>query len=109
MTAHKTTVLKSRQMRRLGFTNHVEEHWYLCKRVGDSTTFNLTINKQTGSYETVVLCEFDGQPERYGHMIPVYRNYIIAAIDVVVHELNRAGVHIKFDHTEYGVEEKHYA
>lgn len=97
-------VPNARQMRKLGFTSHREGYWNFCKRVGDNTTFNLTINKETGGYETLVMNELFGQPEYYGNMIPVYRAYTIAAIDVVLHELARGGVEVKFDHAEYGTE-----
>lgn len=93
----------ARHMRRLGFTDHREGYWYWSKRVGSDTSFNLTIDKTTGSYETVVLNEMFGQPEHYGGMIGPYRAQVIANVDVILHELKRDGVSVEFDHAEYGV------
>ena len=92
-----------RRMRRLGFTDHRGGFWYYSKRVGSDTTFNLTINKETGTYETYVLNESFGQPEYYGQMRDVYRAQMIANIDVILYELERDGVKVEFDHSEYGV------
>jgi len=93
----------ARQMRKLGFTDHREGFWYYCKRVGSDTTFNLTINKDTSEYETLVMNESFGQPEYYGRMRDVYRAQMIANIDVILHELDRDGISAHFDHSEYGV------
>lgn len=93
----------AKQMRRIGFTDRREGHWYYCERVGSDTTFNLSIDKETGAYETYVLNESFGQPEYYGRMRSVYRAQIIANIDVVLHELAHVGVKVNFDHAEYGV------
>lgn len=92
----------ARRMRKLGFTDHREGYWYWTKRVGTETSFNLTINKETGGYETYVLNELFGQPEYYGNMIAPYREQIIANVNVILHELRRDGIHIEFDHAEYG-------
>lgn len=103
----KTHVLPSKKMRRIGFTQHVEGEWYLCKQVlPHSTTFNLTVDKETGTYGTVVLCEYTGQPEMYGHMKTPYRELAKAQIDVILYELRQQGLEIKFDHAEYGYEEE---
>lgn len=93
----------ARRMRKIGFTDRREGFWYYCKEVGRNTTFNLTINKDTGKYETLVMNESFGQPEYYGHMRDVYRAQIIANVDAVLHELGRDGVVVQFDHREYGV------
>ena len=94
----------ARKMKKLGFTNHREGFWYLVKGVGEDTTFNLTINRETGGYETDVLNEFFMQPEYYGRMKPVYRDEIIARVNAILHKLAEQGLEIEFDHLEYGVE-----
>lgn len=99
----KTVVLPSKKMRRLGFTQRVEGTWYICKPVlPGSTTFNLNIDAETGAYETTVICEYTGQPEYYGNMISPYRELAKAQIDVVVYELNRAGLNVEHSHKPYG-------
>ena len=103
MSEQKAKLLAAKQMRHIGFTDRREGYWYLCKRVGSDTTFNLTINKETGTYETDVMNESFGQPEYYGQMRDVYRAQMIANIDVILYELERDGVKVEFDHAEYGV------
>ncbi|MBL5974817.1 MAG: hypothetical protein D3X82_13915 [Candidatus Leucobacter sulfamidivorax] len=98
-------VPSAREMRRFGFTDRREGHWYWSTRVGSDTTFNLTIEKETGEYETVVLNESFGQPEYYGRMVAVYGAQIVANVDVALHELRRFGLDIEFSHAEYGVQE----
>lgn len=93
----------ARGMRRIGFTDRREGFWYYSKKVGSDTSFDLTINKDTGEYETLVMNESFGQPEYYGNMRDVYRAQIIANVDVVLHELRRDGITVQFDHAEYGV------
>lgn len=94
----------ARAMRKLGFTDHREGHWYWSTRVGSDTTFNLTVNKETGEYETLVMNESFGQPEYYGHMVGVYCAQIRANVDVALFELRRGGIDLEFSHAEYGVE-----
>lgn len=93
----------AKQMRRLGFTNRVEGQWYFCRSVGYDTTFNLTIWKESGAYDITILNESFGQPEYYGNMREVYKNQIMANIDVIVYELNRDGIEVEINHAEYGV------
>lgn len=99
----RTSLLPARKMKKLGFTNHVENRWYFVERVSRDgmTTLNITINRETGEYETLVLDEFFGQPEYYMSMKPVYREEIKARVNVIVQELNDAGLNINHDHKEY--------
>lgn len=92
---------KAKQMKRFGFTNNVECEWYYTRQVGEHVTFNLSIDRESGAYETLVFDEFFGQPEYYGDMLPVYCNQIVANIDVILHELRLQGIAIEFDHAEY--------
>lgn len=40
------SILDEDSMRKLGFTDYDKKHWYYCRKLKDSITFNLTINKQ---------------------------------------------------------------
>lgn len=93
-----TPVLKSNKMRLLGFIDHVEEQWYYTTRLLDATSFNLTIDKQTGRYSIDILNEMFLQPEPYMTMRDPYKNYIKAAIDLKIYELNRAGLDLEYNH-----------
>lgn len=93
-----TPVLKSKKMRLLGFTDHVEEQWYYTTRLLDATSFNLTIDKQTGQYSIDILNEMFLQPEPYMEMRTPYKNYIKAAIDLKIHELNQSGLDLNYNH-----------
>ena len=95
-----TPVLKSKKMRLLGFTDHVEEQWYYTTRLLDATSFNLTIDKETGRYSIDILNEMFLQPEPYMSMRDPYKNYIKAAIDLKIHELKRSGLDLEYNHPE---------
>lgn len=94
----------AKRMRRAGFTDHREGYWYYSAPVMDNVTFDLTVDKSDGSYETLVMDESFGQPAYYGQMISVYRELAIARVNVILHELERKGFAIEFDHAEYGVD-----
>lgn len=102
----KTPVLDDEAMRALGFTDRVETRWYYCQRIdqrGD-TTLNITIEKDSGLYEELVMNERFGQPEPYGQMKPEWRDLYRDTIDFQLSILNKAGLTIKVDHKEYGCE-----
>lgn len=50
------------RLRELGFTDHSEGYWYYTTRVGDMTSWNVTISKKTGAVDVVVLDEHFLQP-----------------------------------------------
>lgn len=93
-----TPILKSKKMRLLGFTDHIEDQWSYTTRLLDATSFNLTIDKQTGQYSIDILNETFLQPEPYMTMRTPYKNYIKAAIDLKIYELNRAGLDLEYSH-----------
>lgn len=86
-------------MRDAGFTDHRPTHWYYTKNFGGEITLNITIDKATGEYETVVLDEFICQPYMYGNYGLVAT--ITAGIDRVLAELAGYGVHVTHNHEEY--------
>lgn len=102
----QTPVLDDETMRALGFTDHVDTRWYYCRRVDDKgyTTLNITIQKDTGFYEELVMNEGFGQPEYYGQMKPEWRDLYRDTIDFHLRELNRAGLTIEVNHKHYGCE-----
>ncbi|MFE6967143.1 hypothetical protein ACFVAJ_18665 [Agromyces sp. NPDC057679] len=100
-----TTVLAEDRMRELGFTDHRETHWYLCRRVGDATTLNVSISKANGSWTEDVLDEYFGQPAYYGRMRSPYREQVIAKVNAEIELLRDAGLDVRIDHRLYGVEE----
>ncbi len=96
-----TAVPSDEQMRALGFTDHREGHWYLCRRVDSDTTLNVSIDKSTGRWREDVLNEFFGQPEPYDSMREPHRTNIRDRIDVIVAELASAGITIEVRHDAY--------
>lgn len=50
------------RLRELGFTDHREGYWYYTTRVGDMTSWNVTISKESGTVDVVVLDEHFLQP-----------------------------------------------
>ena len=101
-----TALLPDEKMREIGFTDHVETRWYFCRRVDDKghTTLNITIDKETGFYNELVMNEDFGQPEYYGQMKPEWRDLYRDTIDFYISELNKAGLTVTVDHREYGCE-----
>jgi len=97
-----TPLLTDDAMRALGFTDHREGFWYFTDRVGDNTSLNFTINKNTGEYEELVMDEFFGQPEYYRNMKPEFRDAVQARIDGIIVRLNGAGLNLAVDPDLYG-------
>src|SRR5690606_39993592 len=50
------------RLRELGFTDHREGYWYYTTRVGDMTSWNVTISKESGAVDVEVLDEHFLQP-----------------------------------------------
>lgn len=93
-----TKTLKSKKMRQLGFTDYNPNRWYMTVRILDSTSFNLTIEKETGEYSVEIIDEHFMQPEPHMLMKEPYKNYIRAAIDLKIYELNQSGLDINYKH-----------
>lgn len=60
-------ILPDAEMRAYGFTDHVPEEWYLCRKVSEdgTTTLNLTIAKDGSDWVIDVLDEYFLQPYDY--------------------------------------------
>ena len=60
-------ILPDAEMRAYGFTDHVPEEWYLCRKVSEdgTTTLNLTIAKDGSDWVVDVLDECFLQPYDY--------------------------------------------
>ena len=100
-----TPILPDANMRALGFTDRVEDHWYYCGRVGSDETVNFTIDKNTGVYNEMVMDESFGQPAYYGNMKPAYGIPMRQKVDQIIERLNAAGLTLAVDHTLYGFTE----
>lgn len=98
----KTPVLSDTEMRELGFTDHVNTQWYWCRGIDRYTSFNVTIQKDTGFYEELVMDESFGQPCYYGKAKPEYRDLVRDTVDFYVDALNKGGLTITVDHRAYG-------
>ncbi|KXZ22416.1 hypothetical protein P4T89_12605 [Bacillus nakamurai] len=65
-------ILEEKQMRDIGFTDHVKSKWYFVKTIQPNITFNLTINKNSLKGEIDVLDERYLQPYDYQYYMNVY-------------------------------------
>ena len=52
-----------------GFTDHIKNRWYYCRKILPDITFNLSIDKKTRKATVEVLDENFCQPYDYQHMI----------------------------------------
>lgn len=95
-------MIKAKQMRRMGFTDHRPEFWYYTTRVLEDVSFNVRINKETWEIETDILNENFLQPEYYGRMREPYRSAIKWNIDVILDGFKEKGLIIPYNHKEYG-------
>lgn len=95
-----TPVLPEKDMRSLGFTDHVSENWFYSEPVGPGISLTVTIRKDTGEYNELVFDEAFGQPYYYRMWCsgPSIENEIDSKLKV----LNEAGLDISVDHSLYG-------
>ncbi|MCY8944350.1 hypothetical protein [Bacillus atrophaeus] len=68
----KFRILEEKQMRDIGFTDHVESKWYFVKSIQPNITFNLTIHKNSLKGEIDVLDESLLQPYDYQYDMKAY-------------------------------------
>ncbi|APH36030.1 hypothetical protein BHE96_10770 [Bacillus subtilis] len=64
-------ILEEKQMRDIGFTDHVKSKWYYIKTIQPNITFNLTIDKNSLKGEIDVLNERCLQPYDYQYYMNV--------------------------------------
>lgn len=88
----KFNILEEDKMRELGFTDHAKTRWYLCKRLKDKITFNMTISKKSLQGEIDVLDELCLQPYPYETMQNEASNDVKKGVDEVIGNLKKAGV-----------------
>jgi hypothetical protein len=96
--------LTDSDMRELGFTDHREGFWYKGYGLYPNVTLCLTLDKETGTWEELVMNDMFGQPEYYGTGKPKWRNKIMDKIDGIIAELKTHGLPFEVDHREYGYE-----
>ncbi|RJS57499.1 hypothetical protein CJ481_17385 [Bacillus subtilis] len=68
----KFHILEHKQMRDIGFTDHVKTKWYFIKSIQPNITFNLTIHKDSLKSEIDVLDERYLQPFDYQYYMEAY-------------------------------------
>jgi len=96
-----TPVLPDERMRALGFTDRDPDKWYLFRNLDSGTTLNVTVVKDTGEWEELVMDEFCGQPAFYGQMTEPFQTVIREGIDSAVSEFRAAGLTVNVDHSDY--------
>lgn len=94
-------ILEDEKMRGLGFTDHKEGTWYLCKRVADMTTLNICIEKDGSQWSEYVLDEFFLQPSFYMDAKEEFKNEVVANVDKIISTLRKAGLVVSVDHESY--------
>ena len=94
-------ILEDEKMRGLGFTDHREGTWYLCKRVADMTTLNICIEKDGSHWSEEVLNEFFLQHAFYMDANEEFKNEVIANVDKIISTLRKAGLDVSVDHESY--------
>jgi hypothetical protein len=75
----QVNILSDEEMRKIGFTDRVISSWYYCVGVGETVTFNLTVNKADGSFEIDVLDENFLQPYDYQYILRKIPNHEFAS------------------------------
>lgn len=88
----KFNILEEDKMRELGFTDHVKTRWYLCKRLRDKITFNMTISKKSLQGEIYVLDELCLQPYPYETMENGAPSIVKEGVEEIIDKLKKAGV-----------------
>ncbi|CAF1851074.1 hypothetical protein NRS6141_03923 [Bacillus subtilis] len=68
----KFHILEGKQMRDIGFMDHVKTKWYFIKSIQPNITFNLTIHKNSLKGEIDVLDERYLQPYDYQYYMEAY-------------------------------------
>lgn len=88
----KFNILDEEKMRELGFTDHTNVSWYLCKRLSKNITFNLLIFKGSSKGDIDVLDELCLQPYPYETMQNEASTIVKKGVDEVIDKLKKAGV-----------------
>lgn len=86
-------------MRELGFTDHRKGVWYMGTPVERYLSFDITIDKNTGEVQTLVIDENFGQPVPYQRHTDAAA--IRARIDMLLEWLHHEGLRVEHDHSEY--------
>lgn len=96
-----TPLFSEAKMRALGFTDRVQDHWYLCTPVGPQISLDIQIDKRTGEYEEYVLDNEFLQPYPYMSLdVPVAYD-VRANVDKEVSRLREHGLSVSVNHDAY--------
>jgi len=90
-------ILPDEEMRKIGFTDRNESHWYYCANLDKHISFNVSIPKNGSDIDISILDEEYCQPYDYQSMLerdPGFRPAILIRDEVEKHmdELQAAGV-----------------
>lgn len=88
----KLNILEEDKMRELGFTDHTNVSWYLCKRLSKNITFNLLIFKGSSEGDIDVLDELCLQPYPYETMQNETSSIVKEGLEEIIDNLKKAGV-----------------
>lgn len=88
----KFNILEEGKMRELGFIDQAKTRWYLCKRLKDKITFNLTISKKSLQGEIDILDELCLQPYPYETMQNEASTIVKEGFEEIIDKLKKAGV-----------------
>lgn len=91
------------RMRDLGFTDHRDGHWFQSWYLGMVDIYlDLTIDKVTLEYDTLVEDIAIGQPYHYGrYLYGELASDMHDRINATIAQLRAQGLNIDFDHAEY--------
>jgi hypothetical protein len=84
--------VSDQDIREVGFTDYAKEKWYLCKRVFDHTTLNVTIIKNTGEVKIDVLDEFFLQPILFDLLVPDIKEEMINNVNQIISNLQSSKI-----------------
>ncbi|MEY8695892.1 hypothetical protein AB9M90_15145 [Bacillus safensis] len=88
----KFNILEEDKMRELGFTDHTNVSWYLCKRLSKNITLNLLIFKGSSEGDIDVLDELCLQPYPYETMQNETSSIVKEGLEEIIDNLKKAGV-----------------
>ena len=88
----KFNILEEDKMRELGYTDHTNVSWYLCKRLSKNITFNLLIFKGSSEGDIDVLDELYLQPYSYETMQNETSSIVKEGLEEIIDNLKKAGV-----------------
>lgn len=109
-----TELPSERELRELGFNDHISDSWYYNGRVASGISINITVaklplakfeGKLLYGYKELICDEFFGQPAYFGLMKEESRFEIAERINAELSRLRDGGLQLKIDPREYSWED----